>query len=213
MRDNISGSLEQLRQLTSISAANRQLDTLTPLINAKQVEMLQAIELRRSRDMSSALALAGSTEGKQLMDSIRTEMNGFIEIEEEALAQNEAAFQFDMRRLFSIIVAASVLALLFALAFAWLIYRQTQQRLHNLVNLETQHLLEIQEAMNGQRQQANSTLRDSEEKLAVTLDSIGDAVIATDAEARVTRLNLTSSGQPLTASAAVTVRYKVLHNA
>jgi hypothetical protein len=32
-------------------------------------------------------------------------------------------------------------------------------------------------------------MRDSEEKLAVTLNSIGDAVIATDATARVTRLN------------------------
>ena len=37
--------------------------------------------------------------------------------------------------------------------------------------------------------EANLTLRDSEEKLAVTLNSIGDAVIATDAAARVTRLN------------------------
>jgi PAS domain-containing protein len=32
-------------------------------------------------------------------------------------------------------------------------------------------------------------LRDSEELLAVTLNSIGDAVITTDADARVTRLN------------------------
>ncbi|MGA2480740.1 MAG: PAS domain-containing protein, partial [Spirochaetia bacterium] len=35
----------------------------------------------------------------------------------------------------------------------------------------------------------NFTVRESEEKLAVTLNSIGDAVIATDAEARVARLN------------------------
>jgi PAS domain S-box-containing protein len=35
----------------------------------------------------------------------------------------------------------------------------------------------------------NLAVRESEEKLAVTLNSIGDAVIATDAEARVTRLN------------------------
>jgi PAS domain-containing protein len=41
--------------------------------------------------------------------------------------------------------------------------------------------------INEQLQQANLTLRDSEEKLAVTLDSIGDAVIATDAGARVSR--------------------------
>ncbi len=57
------------------------------------------------------------------------------------------------------------------------------------VEAERRHLLEIQEETNRQLQQANVTLRESEEKLAVTLNSIGDAVIATDAEARVTLLN------------------------
>ncbi len=57
------------------------------------------------------------------------------------------------------------------------------------IEAERQHLLEIQEQMNKQLQQANLTLRDSEEKLAVTLNSIGDAVIATDAQARVTLMN------------------------
>src|SRR3990172_8197387 len=57
------------------------------------------------------------------------------------------------------------------------------------VEAERQQLLENQEETNRQLQQANVTLRDSEEKLAVTLNSIGDAVIATDAKARVTLLN------------------------
>ncbi len=57
------------------------------------------------------------------------------------------------------------------------------------VEAERQHLLEIQEETNKQLQQANVTLRESEEKLAVTLNSIGDAVIATDGAARVTLLN------------------------
>jgi PAS domain S-box-containing protein len=57
------------------------------------------------------------------------------------------------------------------------------------VEAERQHLLEMQEEMNKQLQQTNLTLQVSEERLAVTLKSIGDAVIATDAEARVTLLN------------------------
>jgi len=57
------------------------------------------------------------------------------------------------------------------------------------VEAEQQHLLVIQGEMNKQLQQTNITLQVSEEKLAVTLNSIGDAVIATDAEARVTLLN------------------------
>jgi len=57
------------------------------------------------------------------------------------------------------------------------------------VEAERQHLLEIQEATNKQLQQSNITLQVSEERLAVTLNSIGDAVIATDAGGRVTLLN------------------------
>ena len=57
------------------------------------------------------------------------------------------------------------------------------------VEAERQHLLEIQDATNKQLQQSNITLQVSEERLAVTLNSIGDAVIATDAGGRVTLLN------------------------
>ncbi len=82
-----------------------------------------------------------------------------------------------------------LLLVVIALAFVYLIYRQSQQKLRNLVHLETQHLLEIQESTNKQLRQLNATLQDSEEKLTVTLNSIGDAVITTDADARVTLLN------------------------
>ncbi|MHB9119179.1 MAG: hybrid sensor histidine kinase/response regulator [Burkholderiales bacterium] len=57
------------------------------------------------------------------------------------------------------------------------------------VEAERQHLLVVQEQTNKQLQQTNVTLQVSEERLAVTLNSIGDAVIATDASARVTLLN------------------------
>jgi len=57
------------------------------------------------------------------------------------------------------------------------------------VEAERQRLLDIQEEMHKQLQQTNVTLQISEERLAVTLNSIGDAVITTDAEARVTLLN------------------------
>ena len=188
-RDSLSGRLQDLRRLTLLPAAQKYLDAVAPLTEAKLAEMSQSIELRRQQGMPSALSLVRSGQGKPLMDSIRSEMHGFIETEENLLAQRETEFQSEMRRMFSLIVAASLLALLFAIAFAWLIYRQTQQRFKDLLHLETRNLLENQEAMNRQLQQANTALGDREEKLAVTLDSIGDAVIATDAEARVTLLN------------------------
>ena len=57
------------------------------------------------------------------------------------------------------------------------------------VEAERQQLLEVQKQTNQQLKQTNLVLRESEEKLSVTLNSIGDAVIATDALARVTLLN------------------------
>lgn len=91
--------------------------------------------------------------------------------------------------MFNIMIITCLLWMLFALAFIYLIYRQSQHKLKNLVLLETQDLLEIQENTNKQLLQLNTTLQDSEEKLSVTLSSIGDAVITTDVEANVTLLN------------------------
>jgi PAS domain S-box-containing protein len=139
--------------------------------------------------MPAVLAAADSDQGRRLMDSIRAETGRFLQVEQDVLAQHEAGFQSNMRRLFAGLIAVGLFALLFALAFAYLIYREAQQRLKNLVHLETQNLLKTQEQMNQQLRQANATLQVSEQKLAVTLHSIGDAVIATDVEGRVTLLN------------------------
>ena len=189
VRDGISGHLEELRRLTLSSAADKHLDALAPLIEAKLAEMSHVIELHRNHDEAAALAAEKSGKGKRLMDSIRAGIQDFIQIEDSVLALNDVAFQSNMRRMFTVIVIASLFTLFFALWFAYLIYRQTQHRLKHLVHLETRHLLEIQERTNLQLQQANLTLQVNEEKLTVTLNSIGDAVIATDIHARVTLLN------------------------
>ena len=189
VRDHISGDLKKLRQLTLDGAAQKHLDAMAPLTAAKLSHMAQVIEMRRNHDVIAPLAVVRSGQGKRLMDSIRAEMSGFIQLEQGLLAQREAEFEASMRRLFSIIVAVSLFTLLVAVAFAYWIYRESQQRIKNLVHLETQHLLEIQEETNQRLQRINTTLQVSEEKLAVTLNSIGDAVIATDAQGRVTLLN------------------------
>ena len=249
---SISGQLKDLQQLSSISGARKHLDTIGPLVDTKMAEMLRAITLRRNNNQSAALAVIADGKGKRLMDLIRAEMRSFMLIEKGVLAQYDAEYQLNMHRLFAIIVLASVLMLLCALAFAYFIYRQSQQKLKNLIHLETVHLLEIQEETNKQLQHTNvalqesgettqrlfneleiskietetqnaelqrsqhelerqatelemqndelrlahevaghleTVLRESEEKLAVTLISIGDGVIATDAKARVTLLN------------------------
>jgi PAS domain S-box-containing protein len=189
VRDSIRGHREELRQLSSIGAAQKHLDALAPLIDAKLAEMAHVIELRRNHDSTAALAIVRSGEGKRLMDAIRAEISGVSQLEHDALAQQDVLLQSNMRRLFTVIVTACLFGLLLALLFAYSIHRETQHRLKNLVHLETQHLLDMQKETSQQLQQANVTLQLSEAKLSVTLHSIGDAVIATDVEGRVTLLN------------------------
>jgi len=189
VRDNIGDRLEQLRQRILNSSAQKHMETLAPLIDAKLAELKQITELQRLSGMTVALAAIRSGQGKRLMDSIRKEISGVIEIEEGLLVQREAEFQSNNRRMFIILTIVSLFTLLVLLSLIYSIYQRTQQQINDLVHLKTQHLLEIQEATNKQLQNANVTLQVSEEKLAVTLNSIGDAVIATDVEARVTRLN------------------------
>jgi len=189
VRDGIEGQLQALHVLSLSPGAKQHLDAVTPLLEAKLAEMAQVIELRRHQEMGAVLEVVRSGRGKRLMDGIREEMAGFKRIEEEALSQHEAQLQSQLRVLFTLIAVASFFGLLFALSFAYQVFGQTKQRIKHLVHLETLHLLESQESDNAQLQHVNATLRESEEKLAVTLHSIGDAVIATDAQARVTRLN------------------------
>jgi PAS domain S-box-containing protein len=188
-RKNVKKYLQELQQSTLLDEARKHLDALPPLVDARLALMAESIEMFHDKNVTGALDVVRSGRGKQLMDSIRTEMGRFIVLEQDLLAQREAEFQSDMHRMFAFIVASSIFTLLFALAFAWLLYRETQLRFKSLIHLETQRSLEFQEAMNVQLKEANVTLRASEQSLSVTLSSIGDAVIATDAEARVTRLN------------------------
>ncbi len=185
----ITSHLNELRGIVLINASQKHLDTLAPLIDAKLKEMAQVVQLRRDSGPIGALALFNSGAGKRLMDAIRVEVAQFDQIESDALMQLEAEANSELPRSFALIIFSSILALLFALAFAYLTHRQTQQRLKDLLLVETQHLLKTQDATNVQLRHANSTLQVSEAKLAVTLNSIGDAVIATDAESNVTLLN------------------------
>lgn len=189
VRDVVGGHLAELRQLTSIRAAHEHLDAVAPLMEAKLAEMAGIVELRRKEDTAEVLASVAGGQGTQLMNSIRSEMGAFIEIENAALAEHDARFQSNMRSLFAIMVAASLLTLLLALAFVLIYRRETQHRIDESVLFKTKQMLVLQEQTNRDLHQANVSLQVSEEKLAVTLRSIGDGVIATDAEGRVTFLN------------------------
>jgi len=186
---SIAGNLAELQKLTRVSSAKKHLEVMKPLIAAKMADLKYLIDLRQDNNLNFVASILREGRGKQLMDSIRAEMITFVNIEDKALAQKDAALESSMHRMMMIIISAGIFWSLFTFAFVYLIFQQIQQKLKNLVYEETQHLLEVQEDTNKQLQQLNATLQDSEEKLSVTLNSIGDAVITTDAKARVTLLN------------------------
>ena len=197
VRDRISGQLVELRRITLVSAAQEHLDALAPLVDAKLAHMSHAIELRRNHDVTAALASVRGGQGRQLMDAIRAEMGGVIQIEQGVLAQREAEFQGSMRQLFTIIVATTLLTLMFVFAFAWLIYRESQQRIKNLVHLETQRLLDNQRDTNKQLQQTNAALQGSKDALRkaaplqnAIFNSANFSSIATDAKGVIQIFNV-----------------------
>ncbi|MFN0315321.1 MAG: CHASE3 domain-containing protein [Burkholderiales bacterium] len=194
VRDGIRDHLRELRPLTLDMAAHQHLDLLAPLVDAKLEHMSHIIELRRQGDGAATLAAVRSGKGRQLMDSISAEMGSFTAMEEGALARAETQFQGKMGWLFAVIAAAGLLTLLFALSFTYLVLRESGRRMENLVHFETRRLLEVQKETNKQQEKTNARLQISEERLAVTLSSIGDAVIAVDAQGRVTLLNPLAEG-------------------
>ena len=187
--DKIAGRLKELPPLASASGSGKHLEALAPLIAARFAQMADVVELRRRNEASAGLAAVSGGEGKRLMDSIRVEMDALNRLEQAELVRHDAVVQSSMRDLFAVIVAASLFTLVFAFFFVYLIFRESKHRLGNLVHSETRRLLEREETSNLKLRQINTDLRISEEKLAVTLNSIGDAVITTDAEAKVTLLN------------------------
>ncbi len=189
VKDEIRGELEQLQQMTLLPEAHKKAEELTPLLNQKMEELAQVIEIRRSQGLAAASEFVRNAQGKTLMDSIRMTMGDFMQLEKAVLAQRDAAVQTEMRWILAVLVSSSVLALLFAATFVLALSRRAKQQLENSVHRETQHLLRLQQETNQQLQLTKDTLEVSEEKLAVLLNSIGDGVIATDAEGRVTLLN------------------------
>lgn len=187
--ENIGAKLKVLQIQTKIKAAQEHLEKVAPLIEAKIAMMMINIELRRNFGLESAAAGVSEGQGKKLMLSIQNELDEFSKIENTAATQQDVRLQHSMHRMFNIIIFAGVIWTLFALVFIYLVYRRSQQKIKDLVHLETQSLLKIQEDTNDQLMLLNNTLEISEEKLAVTINSIGDAVIATDDEGILTMLN------------------------
>src|SRR5580704_6244552 len=157
---DLPSRLSQLRASVSGDAASvRQVDQLQAAIAAKMEELANTIRLQQSAGHDAAMAEVLTDRGMQLMAAVVEQISALQ-------SQQTSLFESEIQQLNA--ARARVAVSVFAVRFLTLALLIT---LVLLVRRETRHV------------------RLSEARLAVTLRSIGDAVIATDSEGRVVLLN------------------------
>ena len=167
-RANLTAEIDQLRTLTGDNPEQQaDVDRLSAVTEAKFAELEETIRLRRDDDLAAARALVLSHQGKRTMDEMRKIVER-MEARENALLSARTA-QADLNYRQAVIArytngAVGLLAL-GALFVVALRYGATRER-----------------------------ALESAERFRVTLASIGDAVIATDVDGRVTQMNAIAEG-------------------
>jgi PAS domain S-box-containing protein len=163
----IDSHLENLvAQVGDNPAQQAQVADLRVLIHQKLAELAKTISLFQSGDTAGAKALVLSHQGFNIMEQIRS-LVGQMEQQEISVGDvRRAAYQKSIRITVACIYAASAIAALGIILLAISIIREMERR-----------------------EKDAASLRQSEEWFRVTLSSIGDGVIATDGQGRVSFLN------------------------
>lgn len=139
---------------------------LSYLISRKLEELQQIIDLRRRQGLPAAIAVVNTHSGKNLTDSIHTQIEQMTEIEESALVAAKRHVDRLTRYGNWIIASWTVLNLT---ALVWT-YHRTNREIEN-------------------RLQERARLQRQVDLFSVTMEGIRDGVIVTDAEGRVTALS------------------------
>lgn len=165
--DAIPSILERLYAATVKRPDQAQrMKELQPIVEAKLKELATTVELRRSKGFEAARAIVDTDNGRSLMDEIRSRTALIRDIAEARVVEYTADAEASAWWLRTISVIGSLVLLGLLGLSAWIIF----------LGLKHREDLYYQAAANAQH-------------LRVTLDSIGDAVIATDAEERITFIN------------------------
>ena len=142
---------------------------LSALLDQKLAELHKTIELRRSQGLEAALAVVLTGRGKQLMDQIRELCTGIQKREYSALIDASRHEKTYARQTELVMIAGSLILFAFLIAASVMTNRAVLAR-----------------------EQSLGETREARDMLQTTLTSIGDAVIATDAQGRIEFANPTA---------------------
>ena len=160
----------QLPRLHALSAGRpawqKRVGDFEVLVQARLGELAETIGLFSSGDRAAALEAIRTGFGRNTMDRILVSLAAMRSEETVLLTQRSRQADATSRRVVAAAVAGGLASLALFAAF--------------VVVVRQDHL---------GRARAQAALRQSEQRLRTTLRSIGDAVLATDAEGRVTFLN------------------------
>ncbi len=137
-------------------------DDLAPLrelVDKRMKVLADTIELKRAEKHLAAIDVVRSGEGKRLMDEIRALVGKQVRAQQQRVAHLQDVQRKALATSVRTSIIVSVLAITLALLLVYIVRRDSRK------------------------------VRDSETRLAITLRSIGDAVIATDNRGVVTMTN------------------------
>jgi PAS domain S-box-containing protein len=163
----LAATLDELHNLGSLGPQEEQLvATMRSAIDVKMQELGDTIALRREKGFGAAREVVLTDRGRQAMQDIRAAAAAIGELEKREVARRTDESSASYRSALVARVVATVLGL--GLVFG--VYRLSDR--------------------NATERARNAALRHEQaERFRVTLTSIGDAVIVTDAEARVRFMN------------------------
>ena len=166
-RERAAQHVAELRRLLQDSPEQRRaLDEVEPLVVARFDSLDRAVEAHRANGYDRARSAKGAADGLRLMNLVRVGIANLVRAEQQLLAKREQTTRESLARARGVQLIGTLISVaLFVIV---------------LVRLRREAL---------RRQQSETLARQNEDDLATTLHSIGDGVIATDADGLVRRMN------------------------